>query len=120
MGLEKDKILDIIFTIIFIVLFGIYLYLVFNRMHPEEPEYRYIVILKDTKYIVPEINSTKKIENNINQKNIQQSNENEIKSEIKPEVDTKIDAEIKSEIKSEVDTKVDSEVKSENETETMN
>ena len=107
-NIENTKIIDIIFTIIFMVLFGIYLYLVFNRMQPEEPEYRYIVILKDTEYIVPEINSIKKIENNINQKNNQQSNENEAKTEIKTD------------IKQEVDTKVNSETKSENEMEIKN
>ena len=66
----KELVLDVILSVIVFVIFGIYLYVLYKKKNDIEPEYKYVIIIKDSECMVP---NTPKIE------------DNKVKSEIKSE-----------------------------------
>ena len=103
----KELVLDVILSVIMFVMFGIYLYVLYKKQINIEPEYRYIIIIKDTECMVPNI---AKIEDNKVKNQPKINEEVKIKSEAKSEIN-EVKSEIKTEFKEEVKPK--SEIKSE-------
>lgn len=82
----KELVLDVILSVIMFVMFGIYLYVLYKKQINIEPEYRYIIIIKDSECMVP---------------NIPKIEDNKVKTEPKSEIKTEPKSEIKIESKSE-------------------
>lgn len=91
----KELVLDVILSVIMFVMFCIYLYVLFKTQINIEPEYRYIIIIKDSECMVPNI---PKIEDN----KVKIEPKSEIKTEPKIEPKSEIIVEPKSELKKEI------------------